>query len=142
MKKASWIVLTIAGVAVTLISLISAGHAYNRGDNYAIGPTSVRGVAAGREDVATALRGIRGTSAAFAIAYGVLFLTLVLGPYRRGEVWAWWALFAGSTTVLAIVLLRIPFLETTHGNSAAVTQFALVMLGLLLDVRRLKSAAR
>ena len=138
MKKASWIVLTVAGVAVTLISLISAGHAYNKGDNYAIGPTSVRGVAAGREEVATALRGIRGTSAAFAVAYGVMFLTIVFGPYRRGDVWAWWALFAGSTTVLAIVLLRTPFLDTTHGNSAAVIQFTLTLLGLLLDVRRLK----
>jgi hypothetical protein len=142
MKKASWIVLTVAGVAVTGISLISAGHAYNTGDNYLIGPASVRKVAAGNEAVASALRGVRGTSAAFAAAYGVLFLTIVLGPYRRGDASAWWALFAGSTTVLAIVLLRVPFLDTTHGNSAAVTQFALTILGLLLDVRRLKSPAQ
>ncbi len=139
MKKASWIVLTVAGIAVILISLVSAGHAYNTGDNYRIGGTSVRDVAAGREAVASGLRGIRGTSAAFAAAYGVLFLTIVLGPYRRGDASAWWALFAGSATVLAIVLLRIPFLDTTLGVSAAVIQFLLTMLGLLLDVRRLKS---
>jgi hypothetical protein len=53
-----------------------------------------------------------------------------------------WALFAGSTTVLGIVLLRIPLLDTTLGNSAAVTQFTLTMMGLLLDVRRLKSPAQ
>ncbi len=81
-------------------------------------------------------------TAAFAAAYGVLFLAIVLGPYRRGDVWAWWALFAGSMTVLAIVLLRVPFLAITLGSSAAVTQFTLTMVGLILDVRRLKSPAQ
>jgi hypothetical protein len=139
MKKASWIILAVAGTAFILISLVSAIHAYNRGDDYPIGGVRVSKVAAGREEVATALRGIRGTSAAFAAAYGVLYLAIVLTPYRRGDVWAWWALFAGSVTVLAIALLRIPFLDTTLGVSAGVTQFTLTMVGLLFDVRRLKS---
>jgi hypothetical protein len=142
MKKASWIVLTLAGVAVTLISLVSAGRAYNKGDNYGIGGTAVSKVAADREAVASALRGIRGTSAAFAAAYGVLFLTIVLVPYRRGDVWAWWALLAGSMTVMAIVLLRIPLLGTTLGISAALTQFGLTIVGLILDVRRVTSPAQ
>jgi hypothetical protein len=140
MKKASWIVLAVAGSAFILISLVSAIHAYNRSDDYGIGGVRVSKVAAGREEVATALRGIRGTSAAFAAAYGVLYLAIVLTPYRRGDVWAWWALFAGSATVIAIALLRIPFLDTTLGVSAGATQFALTMVGLLLDVRRLKGA--
>jgi len=139
MKKASWIVLTVAGTAFIVISLVSAIHAYNKGDDYGIGGVRVSKVAAGREAVATALRGIRGTSAAFATAYGVLFLAIVLTPYRRGDVWAWWALFAGSSTVLVIALLRIPFLDTTLGVSAGATQFTLTMVGLLLDVRRVKS---
>jgi hypothetical protein len=139
MKKASWIVLTVAAVAFILLSLVSAIHAYNRSDDYGIGGTRVSRVAEGRETVATALRGIRGTSAAFAAAWGVLYLAIVVVPYRRGEVWAWWALLAGSTTVLAIGLLRIPFLDTTLGVSAAASQFAWTMVGLLLDVMRLKS---
>ena len=49
------------------------------------------------------------------------------------------SLFAGSSTVLAIALLRIPFLDTTLGVSAGATQFTLTMAGLLLDVRRLTS---
>src|SRR6185503_16467256 len=134
MKKASWILLTLVGVAVTVVSLISAGHAYNRDDDYGIGGIRVSQVAAGREQVLSGLRGIRGTSAAFAAAYGVLFLIIVLEPYRRGAVWAWWALLAGSTTVLAIALLRIPTLDTTHGVGAAVTPFTLTLVGLLLDV--------
>ena len=32
MKKASWIALTVAGVAITVVSLVSAGHAYNKRD--------------------------------------------------------------------------------------------------------------
>ena len=142
MKKASWIVLTLAGVAVILISLISAVHAYNWGDNYGIGGTRVSEVAAGRLAVASALRGIRGTSAAFATAYGVLFLTIVLVPYRRGDVWAWWTLFAGGLTVLAITLLRVPFLDTRLGVAGSVSHFASAMVGLLLDVRRLKHRAQ
>jgi hypothetical protein len=139
MKKASWIVLAVAGSAFILISLVSAIHAYNRSDDYPIGGVRVSKVAGDREAVATALRGIRGTSAAFAAAYGVLFLAIVLTPYRRGDAWSWWALFAGSATVVVIALLRIPFLSTTLGISAGVTQFALTMVGLLLDVGRLKS---
>ena len=139
MKKASWIVLAVAGAAFVLVSLVSAARAYNTGDDYGIGGVRVSKVAAGREAVASGLRGIRGTSAAFAAAYGVLYLAIVLVPYRRGEVWAWWALFAGSSTVLVIALLRIPFLDTALGASAAATQFGLTMADLLLDVRRLKS---
>ena len=140
MKKASWISLTVAAAAFILVSLVSAAHAYNTADDYGVGGTRLSRVAAGREAVATGLRGIRGTSAAFATAYGVLYLAIVLVPYRRGEVWAWWALFAGSLTVLAITLLRIPSLDTTLGVSGGATQFGLTMAGLLLDVRRLKGA--
>jgi hypothetical protein len=139
MKKASWIVLAVAGTAFILISLVSATRAYNKGDDYGIGGVRVSKVAAEREAVATALRGIRGTSAAFAAAYGVLFLAIAVTPYRRGDVWAWWALLAGSSTVLVIALLRVPFLDTTLGVSAGATQFTLTMVGLLLDVRRLRS---
>lgn len=49
-------------------------------------------VAGGDSGVATALLGIRGTSAAYGAAFGVLFLAVVLGPYRRGDAWAWKAL--------------------------------------------------
>ena len=94
MKKASWILLTVVGVAITLLSLVSAVHAYRTSDDYRIGGSRVSKVAGGDAGLATALRGIRGTSAAYAAAYGVLLLAIVLGPYRRGDVWAWKALLA------------------------------------------------
>jgi len=142
MKKASWILLTVVGVAITLISLVSAVHAYRTSDDYGIGHSRVSRVAGGDAGVATALRGIRGTAAAFGAAYGVLFLAIVLGPYRRGDVWAWKALLAGGLTVFVIVMLRIPILGTQRGVSAAVTLIVPLVVGLLLDIGRLKGPAR
>ena len=66
MRTASWVLLTIVGALTFLVSLISANLAY-RGD-YPIGSagTSIEQVAAGRTTVLEGLRGIRGTSAAYA----------------------------------------------------------------------------
>jgi hypothetical protein len=61
MKKASWILLTVAAAAFILVSLVSAAHAYNTADDYGIAGTRLSKVAAGREAVASGLRGIRGT---------------------------------------------------------------------------------
>lgn len=142
MKKTSWIVLTLVGAAITLLSLVSAYHAYTLDDDYAIGRMRVSKVAAGDDAVLSALRGIRGTSAAYGVGFGVLMLAIVLGPYRRGEVWAWKALLVAALAQCVIVLLRIPLLDTTLGTSATVTQTVPLIVGLLLDVGRLKSGAR
>jgi hypothetical protein len=142
MKKASWILLTVLGVVITLLSLVSAVHAYRTRDDYGIGHSRVSKVAAGDAGVATALRGIRGTSAAYGAAFGVLFLAIVLGPYRRGDVWAWKALLAAGVTQCVLVLLRIPILDTQLGVSPAVNQLVILVAGLLLDVGRLKGSAR
>lgn len=142
MKKASWILLTVLGVAITLISMVSAVHAYRTSDDYGIGGSRVSKVASGDAGVATALRGIRGTSAAFGAAYGVLFLSVVLGPYRRGDKWAWTALLIAGLTQFVLVLLRIPVLGTQLGVSAAVSQIVPLVVGLLLGVGRLKGPAR
>jgi len=141
MKKASWIILTVGGIAITLVSLVSAVHAYRTSDNYGIGASSVSKVAGGDAGLATALRGIRGTSAAYGAAYGVLVLAIVLGPYRRGDTWAWKALLVAGLTQFVLVLLRIPILGTELGVSPAVTQTGILVVGLLLDVGRLKRPA-
>ena len=140
MKTASWVLLTVLGVAITVLSMVSAYHAYRTDDDYGIGPARVSRVAAGDHAIETALRGIRGTSAAFGTAYGVLFLAIVLGPYRRGEVWAWMALLAGGLTEFILVVLRIPILGTQLGVSAAVTPVVILIVGLLLGVGRLRRA--
>ena len=138
-RKASWMVLTVVAVLVILGSTASAYNAYS-GRAYTIGAASIDTVAAGRADVDTALRGIRGTSAAFAAAYGALLLCVVLGPYRRGETWCWWAILIGAVVLFAFAAARQPFLGTTLGFAAPSIHLGLVLLALVLDGGRLKAA--
>jgi hypothetical protein len=136
MKTASWILLAIVGSLLLLVSFASAGLAY-RGE-YTIGPgqVKVQDVAGSRPDVLEGLRGIRGTSAAYAAGYAVLFLAIVLGPYKRGDVWAWWALLGALLLVVAISAARIPLIGSKWGIGTAITPAGLALLGLLLDVKR------
>lgn len=138
-RKASWIVLTVVAVLVILGSTASAYNAYS-GQAYTIGAAPIDAVAAGRAEVETALRGIRGTSAAFAAAYGVLLLCVVLGPYRRGETWCWWAILIGAVVLFAFAAARQPFLGTTLGFATPSIHLGLVLLALVLDGGRLKAA--
>jgi hypothetical protein len=138
LRKASWVLLTIVGGLTLFISLASAFLAY-LGD-YPIGGMPVAEVAGGRDGVLTALRGIRGTSAAFGAAFAVLLLGTVLGPYRRGDTGAWWTILLATLAMALIVLARIPTLGVALGQGgtpAAYTLGGLIVLGLLLDVGRL-----
>jgi len=138
LRKASWVLLTIMGGLTLFISLASAFLAYV--GEYPIGGIPVEQVAAGREGILTALRGIRGTSAAFGAAFAVLFLGTVLGPYRRGDRGAWWTLLLATLAMALIILARIPTLGVALGQGgtpAAYTLGGLIVLGLLLDVGRL-----
>lgn len=140
MRKASYILLTLLGAATLVLSLVSARFAYQgpaRDDR--IGPVSVEELAAGRPEVATALRARRGTAAAYAAAYAALFLSIVLGPYRRGERWAWWTLLAGSLVLCAVSALRVPTIGTQAGVGATAGQLGFVVVALLLDVKRLRA---
>jgi hypothetical protein len=140
LRTVSWVLLAVLGSAVLLVSMLSTNLAY-RGD-YQIGAakTPVAEVAAGRPEILSALRGIRGTSAAYSAAYAVLFLSIVLGPYRRGETWAWWALLSALLLLTVLVVLRIPILGAKLGVGAAVIQCAIGIVALLLDVGRLRTA--
>ncbi len=140
MRKASVSILAVVGIGVLLLSLVSMGQAYF--NNYTIGGSEgpgVRQIGGGDPQVEKALRGIRGTSAAYAGAFAVLFLAIVFGPYKRGEVWAWWALMVASLLHAAIVLPRLVFVDTTLGVGPAVAQGVVVIVALLLDASRLRA---
>jgi len=142
MRKASWIVLTLVGALTLLASLASAWTAYSKApDPLPPSGLTIEDAAHGRAEVETALRARRGTAAAFAAAYAVLYLGVVLGPYRRGDVGSWWALLAAALVLAAISALRIPTLGTQAGVGAAATHGVVTLVGLLLDVRRLRAQA-
>jgi hypothetical protein len=120
MKKASWINLVVVGALMLLGSLVSLGIAYGTVRDQ-IGPASLSELSVGGPDVATAVRARRATAAAYAAGFATLFLAITLWPYRRGEVWAWWALAAGMLVASVLILLRVPFLGVRLGATAAVT---------------------
>ncbi len=145
MKTASWILLAVVGALTLLGSVGSLAIAYGT-DRDQIGPTSLADLAVGRPDVATAVRARRATAAAYGAGFATLFLLIALGPYRRGDVWAWWALLVGTLVVTVLILLRVPLLGVPLKSSAAVTgagtalssliQLAVVAVGLALGARR------
>jgi hypothetical protein len=135
MRRASWILLALVGVGVFLIALTSANLAY-RGD-YPVGGVSIGEIASGRDAVLEGLRGSRGTAAAWAAAWAALFLAVVFGPYRRGDVATWWGILASVLVLGAVVGARVLFLESQAGTGAALVILVVVLVALLLDVKRL-----
>ncbi|HEX8069944.1 MAG TPA: hypothetical protein VF546_08335 [Pyrinomonadaceae bacterium] len=144
MKTASWVLLALAGVATLALSLVSVARAYGT-YNDRMGGVSVRELATGRPEVETAVRARRATAAAYSAGFATLFLLICVGPYRRGEVWAWWALLVGMLVVAVLILLRLPLLGTGLSGSVgggtamgALTQLLLVGAGLALGAGRLR----
>ena len=144
MKTASWVLLALAGVATLAISLVSAARAYGTYRDR-MGGIRVSELAAGRPEVETAVRARRATAAAYAAGFATLFLLISVGPYRRGDVWAWWALLVGMLVVSVLILLRVPLLGTGMGGavgggtaSGSVTQLVIVGVGLALGAGRLR----
>ena len=142
MKKASWILLALVGALVLMGSVGSLYVAFS-GAPDPLGPdgATIQDVAAGRAEILAALQARRATAASFAAAYAVLFLAIVLGPYRRGDAWAWWALLAGALALAVLCLLRIPTLGTRLGAFTGVLPLIGAVVGLVLDVRRLRPPA-
>jgi hypothetical protein len=136
MKTASWIILVVVGALTLLGSLASMGRAYGSASDQ-IGNASLAELSVGRPEVVTAVRARRATAAAYAAGFATLFLAITLGPYRRGDVWAWWALLAGTLVVSVLILLRVPFLSIRLGAGAALIQLVVVGLGLALGAGRL-----
>jgi hypothetical protein len=144
MKTASWVLIALAGFITLAYSSLSVERAYGT-YNDQLGGVSVRKLAAERPEVETAVRSRRATASAYSIGFATLLLLITVIPYRRGEVWAWWALLIGILVVSLVVLLRIPFLDTglggTLGGGAATGTFGQLLLvgaGLALGAGRLR----
>jgi len=135
-SKISWILLAVIGGLVLLVSLISANLAY-RGD-FPVGGVSIGEIASGRDTVLVGLRGSRGTAAAWGAAWAALFLAVVLGPYKRGDVASWWGILVSLLALGAVAGARAIFLGgQAAGTGAPLILLVLGLVALLLDVKRL-----
>ena len=138
LRVVSWVLLAIIGVLVLLVSGLSAQAAY-WGD-FPVGGKAIADIAAGDDDVLLGLRGSRGTAAAWGAAWAVLFLTVVLGPYRRGDVSSWWGILASAIVLGVVVALRVPVLGLQAGTGTPLVLLLLIILALLVDVKRIVSS--
>ena len=116
MKTTSWVLLAFLGVVFLLYSLLQVARAYGT-YNERLGGVRVSELGAGRPEVETAVRARRATAGACGAGFATLFLLITVIPYRRGEVWAWWALLAGMLVVSVSILLRIPLLHASTADS-------------------------
>jgi amidase len=137
MNRASWIVLALAGALTVLASLASLSNAYFSGQEQ-IGGVAIDKLADGNPQVITALRARRATAAAYAAGFGAFLLMIAVGPYRRGDAWAWYAILVGTLTQTLLAFARIPFLGTRAGTGTALVQLVVVGVGLALGAGRLR----
>lgn len=138
LRTVSWVLLAIIGVLVLLVSFGSAQLAY-WGD-FPVGGEGIETIAAGNDAVLKGLRGSRGTAAAWGAAWSILFLSVVLGPYRRGDVGSWWGILASTIVLGVVVALRVPVLQWQAGTGTALVLLLVVILSLLVDVKRVVQA--
>lgn len=130
-KLVSVALLALLGAAILFVSFASARLAYS-GADYDLGPVKLSELAVGREPVASALRGMRATAAAYAAAFAVLWLGIVLVPYRRGDAWAFWVLLAGVLIFAMIYMARTLLLGTWRGVGVGAAQSALALAALAI----------
>jgi hypothetical protein len=135
---ASWVILLMVAAAITVLSAQSLRIAYtNKPDSLAPGYTLTQIQDQGGDEAVKAFRGRRATAATWALGYGLLALAVILGPYRHGERWAWWALLLSLTLSQLLSLLRAIALATTAGLGAPGIVLAIALLALLAGVPRM-----
>jgi hypothetical protein len=130
-RLVSVVLLALLGSAILLLSFASARQAYS-GKDYSLGPVKLSDLAVGHEGVSAALRGMRATAAAYAAAFAVLLLGIVLVPYRRGEAWAFWVLLAGVLTFAMLYMARALLLDTWRGVGVGAVQAGIALAALAL----------
>jgi hypothetical protein len=138
MRTTSWVLLLLVGILVVLGGIGSAVIAYlASGETDMITESISLNDMNVSQEASTALRGRRGTAAAYALGFAVLMLWVIVGPYRKGEIWSWWAILCSTTVLAAVIMLRIPSLNSSRGAMTGLLLLIVVVVALLLDVRRL-----
>jgi hypothetical protein len=136
---ASWVILLVVAVAITLLSVQSLWVAYTGSDGLTREYTLTQIAEQGGDEAVKAFRGRRVTAATWALGYGLLAMVVIWVPYRRGERWAWWALFISVGLSQLLSLARAIPLGPTGGTGTAGIILALVLLGLMAGTPRMFS---
>lgn len=138
MRTISWVLLLVVALLIVLVGTGSAAIAYlASGANDLITESTSLDDMNVSEEISTALRGRRGTAAAYALGFSVLMLWVIVGPYRKGEIWAWWAILCSTVILTAVIGLRVLCLDSSRGAMTGLYLLIAVVLALFLDVRRL-----
>ena len=141
MKTASWILLALVTLLLMLGSFASMTIAYFAQPSADVLYASVTMQDLNLDpEVATVLRGRRGTAAALGLAFGTLLLFIIWGPYRKGDRWGWDAILSGIGVFAVATALRGVALGTWLGASTALIVLGIVVIALLLDVKRLSAS--
>lgn len=134
---ASWVLLLFASGATLLLSAQSLRIAYTGGpDGLTTEYTLAQIGEQGGDQAVKAFRGRRATAATWAMGYALLAIAVIWVPYRRGEKWAWWALFVSLGLSQFLSLGRAIMLVTTAGTAPPAILLAFVLLGLLAGAPR------
>jgi SNF family Na+-dependent transporter len=135
---ASWVLLLLVSALTAFVSLDSLRIAYF-GHNDDLSRTvtleQIRNI--GGDDAVTNYKGRRATAATWALGYALLTGLITFFSYRRGERWAWWALFISITLTQLLSLGRVFTLGTTFGTGTAGAVLAFYLLGLVAGVPRI-----
>ncbi len=135
---ASWVILLVVSGAIVLLSADSLWIAYTgKPDGLTREYTLTQIGEQGGDQAVKAFRGRRATAATFALGYGLLALFVIWVPYRQGERWAWWALFASLGISQLLSLARAIMLVTTAGTGAPAVILVFVLLGLMAGAPRM-----
>lgn len=130
-EKYAWVLLFLSSAlflptsAFFIQSFFVMPHVVNTGD--------LSGVLAGSPAIATWIRGIFRDTAIAQLGIAIFGMSIAAVSYRRGERWAWYALW-----YLPVVFLAYIGSQAALGNSAAPPSVLLIIsvLGLLLPIRR------
>jgi hypothetical protein len=135
---ASCAVLLLVSAMIALAALASVRVAFvGRNDDLARRVTIEEIRTIGGDEAVNNYRGRRITAATWALGYAVLSGLIVMVPYRRGERWAWWALFVAVVASQLLSMGRVVALGTTLGIGTAGAVVAFSLLGLLAGVPRI-----
>lgn len=134
---ASWVILLVVSGAIVLFSAQSVWIAYTGGADRLTSEYTLTQIGEqGGDQAVKAFRGRRATAATWAFGYALLAIAVIWMPYRRGEKWAWWALFVSMGLSQFLSLGRAITLGTTAGTATPAILLAFVLLGLLAGAPR------